>query len=120
MSFTHSNQLKRKTVVSSLSQDKPAVDVFLAIWEAWVARRARAECHATFHLSACWLSFFPIGYSFGLLPFPDCPVTSEKSFEAYLHHTVVHDRAMPELMSAKLAEGSVAAAVAVHLATSPC
>lgn len=123
MYFTYSNGLKRKTVVSSLSQYKPAdvlVDVFLAIQKAWVACRVRAECHNAFRLFMCCLSFFPTGYSFDLLPFPDCLVTSEKSLEAYLHRAVVHDREKPELIAAKLSEGSMAVPMAMSLATSPC
>lgn len=85
-----------------------------------MACRVSAECRTTFHLFTCRLSFFPIGYSFGLLPFPDCLVTSEESLEAYVHHAVVHDRETPELASAKLAEGSMAAPMAMHLSTSPC
>lgn len=123
MYFTHSNSLKRKTVVSSLSKDKPSdvfVDVLLAIQKAWVDCRVGDECHKTSRLFMCRLSFFPIGYSFGLLLFPDCLVTSEKSLEAYLHHAVVHDRETPALMSAKLAKSSMAAPMAKHLATLPC
>lgn len=55
-----------------------------------------------------------------MLPFTDCPVTSEKSFRAYLHHAVECDSKIPELMSAKVAEGDTAASMAMHLAPLPC
>jgi len=117
--FTHWHHLKSKMVVSSLSRGELAevlVAVFLAVRKAWVSCRVSAEHRTTLHLLTCWLSACPTGSSLGLPLFPDCLEPSEKAHGTYLRH----DSETPELTSARLAEGRVAAPMAAHPATPPC
>lgn len=83
-----------RKVVSSLSRGEAAgvlVDALLAVRQGRVTRRASVRGRTSCGLFTCWLSFFPIGCSFALLPFfgvsPLCSGPWQGSSKAGISHT---------------------------------